>query len=167
MVFITNQNVFVFLALFLMYLGLEGRRAFVILLVAVASFGITDWTGSQLKDFFMRPRPCQTLDHVVLLVKCTGLSLPSNHAANSFAFAMPFVFLSKMRFRWVMLGFAAVVAYSRIYVGVHYPGDVAAGAALGTTISIGISYLFLRFRGNEQPVKAERPEEGKEESTNS
>lgn len=150
MVFVTNQNPIVFLALFVPFFVREGKHSIIILLLALASFGIADWTGGQLKDIFMRPRPCQTFDEVVLLVKCTGLSMPSNHAANSFAFALPFVIMSRGRLRWLFLAFAALVAYSRVYVGVHYPGDITVGAVLGSTIGFGISFAYLRFKGDRQ-----------------
>lgn len=71
---------------------------------------------------------------------------PSCHAANSFALA---VYLTRtMRWRGyamaAILVWAAFIAYTRIYLGVHYPGDVIVGGLIGSAIACGTSTLFLR-----------------------
>lgn len=60
----------------------------------------------------------------------SGKSFPSNHAANNFAAART-LGLAMPSYKWLFLLIAALVAYSRIYVGVHFPLDVVGGAALG------------------------------------
>ncbi len=85
----------------------------------------------------MRPRPFLALEHVRLLVpEPSSYAFPSGHTTSSFAVASGAV-LSARRFigkvpiwGWGMLGLAALISYSRIYVGVHWPTDVAAGALL-------------------------------------
>jgi undecaprenyl-diphosphatase len=66
----------------------------------------------------------------------TSTSFPSGHAASAFAFAAG-VALEKPMVGIPLLGLASAVAYSRVYVGVHYPSDVVAGAAIGTAVAIG------------------------------
>jgi membrane-associated phospholipid phosphatase len=61
----------------------------------------------------------------------TGLSFPSSHSTSSFAAAQAFAPLLP---RGPLFGAACGMAFSRLYLGVHYPSDVAAGAALGTVI---------------------------------
>jgi undecaprenyl-diphosphatase len=72
------------------------------------------------------------------------LSLPSGHAATSFAGATLLAFVVP-RLTVPFLALAAAIAWSRVYVGVHYPSDIVAGAALGAAIALGATAL-LRLR---------------------
>ena len=72
------------------------------------------------------------------------LALPSGHAATSFAGAT-LLGLAAPRLALPFLALAAAIAWSRVYVGVHYPSDVLAGAALGAAIALGVTAL-LRLR---------------------
>ncbi len=111
-----------------------------IALVIVASDQIS---VGLFKNVFQRLRPCHTPDlngliHIV--GKCGGkFGFVSSHAANTFGVA---VFLSLLfRNKWATLGlisWAAFVSYSRIYLGVHFPGDILCGALLGAGIGISI-----------------------------
>lgn len=69
----------------------------------------------------------------------------SGHAANSFALAVFLSLILPRRFGWlkgVLWGWAVLVSYSRIYVGVHYPGDVLCGALLGALVGYGVAALY-------------------------
>ncbi len=114
--------------------GRRGRIAAVLLIVAVA---LSDQIScSLLKPLVGRIRPCNALptDQVRLLVGCSkAFSFPSAHAANSFAMASV-VSWGMPRLSLPAFLIAALVAYSRVYVGVHYPFDVVAGAVLGLVI---------------------------------
>jgi undecaprenyl-diphosphatase len=139
MPFVTNQEHWypVLLGLWLALLiwgGRQGRIAAVLLIVGVA---ITDQlTCSVLKPLVGRVRPCNALppESVRLLVgRSKAFSFPSAHAANSFVMATIFSWRLP---RVAPLAFfiAALVAYSRVYVGVHYPLDVVGGALLGLLV---------------------------------
>jgi undecaprenyl-diphosphatase len=105
-----------------------------------------------VKEFFERPRPCKNpdLEGLIHLVKgCSGsYSFVSAHATNVFGGAW---FISRVyRHRYmtiVMIAWACLVAYSRIYLGVHYPADVLFGALLG--IALGA----LSFYGYKLTVR--------------
>jgi len=116
--------------------GRLGRIAFVGIIVVIA---VSDQTSSNfLKNMVGRIRPCNALPNVRLLVNCLGsYSFPSSHATNNFAAAAYFSYLYS-DYKKVLYGVAALVAFSRPYVGVHYPSDILFGAALGFLIG----YLF-------------------------
>lgn len=125
--------------------------SYVLLISAVSIFAVflSDWLGNELKNAIMRARPCIAMENVRLLVGCTRSgSLPSNHAANSFAYAVPLFYLTRndidLRFRSYPLVLAGLVALSRVYVGVHYPTDIMAGAILGIVVAaVLISFYRL------------------------
>src|SRR5512140_1982647 len=107
------------------------RGVLCVLMLALA-VGLADgFVARMLKEAIGRPRPFITLEDVHLLVGKGGSgSMPSSHAANWFAAAMVMLIYYR-RSAWVMLPLAFLVGFSRIYVGVHYPGDVLVGAILG------------------------------------
>src|SRR6185436_16484549 len=83
-----------------------------------------------------RPRPFLALDDLhVLLGRGKSFGMPSAHAANMFAATMV-LFLYYRRSLWFMLPLALLVSYSRIYTGMHYPGDVLAGIILGSGYAV-------------------------------
>jgi membrane-associated phospholipid phosphatase len=97
---------------------------------ATAVVGCAYLTSSSIKWSIGRPRPVvEDLPH--LMATPTGLSFPSSHSTSSFAAARAF---GRLLPAPLLYGAAAGMALSRLYLGVHYPSDVAAGAALGTVI---------------------------------
>lgn len=93
-----------------------------------------------IKPFFERPRP---VDVILRVAKETSFSFPSGHATNAFCIAV-FLCLGFPRYRIYFLIMATLTAYSRVYCGVHYPGDVMAGAALGSICAFGIFKLWMK-----------------------
>ncbi len=101
-----------------------------------------------LKDVFQRPRPFQVYSQIEKLVPKTSrpenYSFPSGHAATSFLAATLLAYYHRKR-RLIFYSLAALVSYSRIYLGVHYFFDVVFGGVLGVLIAkllILISYGF-------------------------
>ena len=133
MPFITNHVKLVFLCLILWAAVKEKKAALQLLYVSLIAVALADGSGHILKDLIARQRPCNTFTDINLLVGCGhSYSMPSNHASNAFAFAMTFFFLRKNSIGYISLAAAALIALSRVYVGVHYPFDVLAGMLLGT-----------------------------------
>ena len=101
------------------------------------------------KEVFQRLRPCRNEEIIDLVYIVNGYcagkySFVSSHAANSFALAaFTSLILKNRAYSWFIYSWAAVVSYSRIYLGVHYPGDVLGGAVLG--IGVGVM-LWLLYR---------------------
>lgn len=105
----------------------------------VSTIALSDMTGTRIFKYgFLRIRPCNDpdiIENLRLLVACpSGYGFTSNHAANHFAMAT-FLFISFRHFakNWMILafGWAALISYAQVYVGVHFPSDVICGAALG------------------------------------
>lgn len=130
--------------IFLLVLRYRGK-VWIALLFALLLVVITDQASTLLKNAVERLRPCHepSLEGMVHLVgnRCGGMyGFVSSHAANTFgiaAFTSPLV--QKKWFAWTLFIWASVVAYSRIYLGVHYPGDVLGGALLGIIAGLGLS----------------------------
>jgi undecaprenyl-diphosphatase len=118
----------------------RGRWAALLVIPLIA---MSDQLSSHLvKDTFHRVRPCHVLDHVHLLAGCShSWSMPSSHAANSAAAALHFaLFYRRLAVPLAVVAFA--VGYSRVYVGVHYPGDVLVGFAIGVVSALTIRALY-------------------------
>jgi undecaprenyl-diphosphatase len=99
-----------------------------------------------------RPRPFETIPQADPLIGATvGQSLPSGHAATSFAGAVVLSYLFRRAAPFVFV-LAVAIAFSRIYVGVHYPSDVIAGAALGAAVGLA-ALALVRLR---QPTSGAR-----------
>lgn len=143
------RGVFAVIVLGLMIFGKKrGRIAAIACIVTVA---LADQLSAQLlKPMVGRIRPCHTIQPLHLLVNCSqGLSFPSSHAANSVAMA---VYLSYQypRAMWYLIGFAGLVSFSRIAVGVHYPFDVLVGAIVGAFSGI-VVVLTQRWLSTKYP----------------
>jgi undecaprenyl-diphosphatase len=138
-----------FYLLLLGFLGWQkGWQLAPMILFITATVLLTDQTSVHLfKNVLLRLRPCHepSLSGLVHLVnnKCGGqYGFISSHAANTFGIAGLFLFwIRKKWFTALMVTWALLVGYSRIYLGVHYPGDVLAGSLWG----LGCGWLVFRL----------------------
>lgn len=116
--------------------GIRGKILVIGLILLII---VTDQTGFRiLKELFERIRPCRALSDAITPLGCAGgYSFPSNHALNNFAAA---TFISRLfpNYKWVVFIVAALVAISRVYLGIHYPSDILGGALIGAAFG----YLF-------------------------
>jgi undecaprenyl-diphosphatase len=143
MSFASRKTELFFLPLIIWTLVKDRNKSLLFLGLGIFSIVLADGSGHVLKDLLGRQRPCQTIDNINLLVNCgDSFSMPSNHASNAFALAMTLLLLRRKMVSYFFVFFAAIVGFSRIYVGVHYPSDVVAGAILGTAVAYATINLY-------------------------
>ncbi|MDH4157126.1 MAG: phosphatase PAP2 family protein [candidate division Zixibacteria bacterium] len=123
----------------------DTRLRWLVVFSALALLITDQVSAGLLKPIFARLRPCHTIGQVHLLVNCGGgYAMPSTHAANTVAQAVLFGTCVKQA-RLYLYAFAALIALSRIFVGVHYPLDVIVGAAIGVIIGFIALLGFRKF----------------------
>ena len=129
-----------------------GKKGLIIVLFAIGTVAFSDMLSSKvIKPLVQRERPCNDgalRNNVRLLVSCGGgYSFTSSHAINHFGLAIfLMVMLGEMlrKKKWWLFLWAALIAYAQVYVGVHYPFDVLAGACLGILIGYSFGKLCSR-----------------------
>ena len=163
---ILSNNVFFFPLLFLLGAGLLWKggvrvRLCVVMLAVILPLG-DNLVINTVKHAVGRQRPFATLPEARLFGSVgkgyiapeagnhspemsanqgSGTSMPSSHASNWFAATMIF-FIYYRRSAWFVLPMALAVSYSRVYNGVHYPGDVLTGAILGAGYAAALAVTF-------------------------
>jgi undecaprenyl-diphosphatase len=114
-------------------------------LMATAAAGLALLIAQPIADAVDRARPF--VDHPsqahLLVTRSTDPSFPSDHATGAFAIAVA-IWLYDRTIGAVFLVFAALIAFARVYVGVHYPGDVLGGAVLGAIVALALFLTPLR-----------------------
>lgn len=134
----------------LIYIGIRYKKKFFLILpFIILAVALADQVSVQLfKNVFQRLRPCHepSLEGMIHLVngECGGLyGFVSSHASNSFNVALlSLMFIKKKWYTITIIFWAAIIGYSRIYLGVHYPGDVICGALVGSLIGWGVYKLY-------------------------
>ncbi len=154
MYYISEKTTWIPLYLVLLYMVFRKYRwkGFLLLVFMVILVTLSDQLSVLAKNTFMRLRPSHepSLERLVHIVRghCGGrYGFVSSHAANTFSLTIFINFLIGDRFRFmvpVMLTYAVLNAYSRIYLGVHYPGDVIFGGLLGVLIGWFVYFLWSK-----------------------
>ncbi len=156
MVAITEMWLWIPLYILLLYMVFKqyGKRGWWVLLAVVVLILCSDQLSAHVcKPLFQRLRPCFNPDLEGLVHLPKGLpggryGFVSSHAANTFAVATFLTAVLRKSYRsigWWLFAWALVSSYSRIYIGVHYPGDILAGAVLGVLIGLIIAMIVRRL----------------------
>ena len=142
---------------FLIFLIVRSSKSFWwsrLLMIAVGIL-LSDAIGHRvIKPYFERPRPIyeeSLLGKVRYVGEAHGYSFPSNHAMNMFLSATLLALFYRRKF-WLFYSIAALIAYSRVYLGVHYLSDILAGAGLGIMLGLLLSH-FWPFAWREKTEK--------------
>lgn len=150
---------FYFLLIYLAYRQLDKKTFLYFLVIGVACVGLADFTATYVfKEQIARYRPSH---HAVLgdllqyyefkpgeFYRGGQYGFVSGHATNSFVIAIYFGLFFKKKYQWLfwsLIGWAILICYSRMYLGVHYPSDLIGGTMLGTAIAFLGNVLWKRI----------------------
>ena len=129
------------------------KEAIWLIVAIILCIVISDQVASGiLKDLVKRLRPSHAEDlkglvHLVRNYSGGKYGFASSHAANAFGFAiLSSLILQRRIYTWFIMAWALITAYSRFYLGVHYPLDVLGGAIVGTMASLICYWAILKFR---------------------
>lgn len=129
--------------LFVLYLKIGWRKAALVLVLSLLMVLFTDQITNLFKSGFERYRPCHTpeFDGIMRRVDCVGrgrFGFTSAHASNHFGLALFLGLILRKHMKWilpVLLIWAGFIAYSRVYLGVHFPLDILCGGILGLILA--------------------------------
>ena len=107
-----------------------------------------------LKHAFSRTRPYEVVDGLILLTrKATDFSFPSGHAGSSFAAATAIFCMTRNKGGVAALILAALIAFSRLYIGIHYPSDVIAGVLTGTLCGLAAAWMIRKIMEKRKQIQ--------------
>ncbi len=151
MMFISNKYTWLVVGVLILLLALlnRRRRLLPLCLLLGSTIGLTDVVTYQVvKPLVARERPCKRPLPELRMVPiwCGGdYGMPSNHAANGMALTVILALNAPAAAAWVALVLTVLTGFSRVYLGVHFPGDVLAGFGFGAMIGCAWQYLFWRL----------------------
>ncbi len=162
-----NDYGLVWLVLLAILAVLGGRTGRWAALAGLAAFVVGVASSEVLKNLVMQPRPFLSLPDVRLLVSPpSSYSFPSVNVTYAFA-ATSGAALAARRllgrlpvWGWSFLALAVAISYSRVYVGVHYPGDVLGGALLGILVGWLAASIFAKIGKDEAFGRPSNPRRG-------
>ncbi len=151
MIFLSNKYVWIPLYAYLIYLlfKYDKSNAFKLIVICTSAVIISDFiTSSVMKPFFERLRPCNNEELLGLIDIVSGCgkkySFASSHSSTTFSLATIYYYISNKKFKFLFF-WSLAIAYSRIYLGVHYFGDVVIGLFVGFLTSLIIYRISRKY----------------------
>jgi len=125
----------------------EKKKALGVIALVLIAAALSDLIAYRvLKPLFGRLRPCHPEFYIeggrFLIGMKSSFSFPSNHAMNMFTAATVLSYFYQ-KYSYYFFGFAALIGFSRIYVGVHYPLDIIGGAVFGIILGSGVYWGYV------------------------
>ncbi|WP_406684064.1 phosphatase PAP2 family protein [Seonamhaeicola sp. MEBiC1930] len=160
---ITNKFIFGpilgLLLLFLFQKNFSWKGVLILMVIVAIMITFTDQITNVFKRGFERPRPCGESDLIdqmrFIAVRCGKYGFFSGHSSNSMAVAIFGGLLLKAYYKnliYILILVSLIVAYSRIYLGVHYPADIVCGLTFGA-FSGFMFYKLARFLLSKYALK--------------
>jgi undecaprenyl-diphosphatase len=156
----------VWLPLYLVFLYLIIRqykwKTIMVIILAALMILVSDQLANLIKDVSQRLRPSHEpglMVHLVNAYKGGEYGFYSSHASNTFSIAVFLIVLTGTRFGWIWipaLFWAILMSYTRIYLGVHFPGDILAGAIMGNLIGYFFGKISVKFLTRRTTEKTQR-----------
>ena len=133
------EFLFVLLPFIWIFMGRKaGLRIFSIFILSASICNL-------LKNFFAHPRPFH-IDPSIGIIQVGGFSFPSGAAQTSALLATLTLVLWKNKFKWIIAPiYFVAICFSRVYLGVHFPKDILAGAIVGLALSSVYIYIFPKL----------------------
>lgn len=139
----------------------DWRKLIGVISVFLIAFALTDYLCVQLvRPWIARPRPAQDdsvichLVHIINDYRGGHYGTPSSHATNTYMLAMlTMLFFRRRKLTLFMFAWATLLSYSRIYLGVHYPGDILLGGVLGISV-VFVCYKIYRWMMREDGCRS-------------
>jgi undecaprenyl-diphosphatase len=166
MTFMSSKSIWIPLLIPLMFFAWkrEYKKHFIFFLLFLSmTLALSDITSSYLlKNVFNRLRPCRDIELASFIIKfgqrCGGkFGFVSSHASNSLALIIYFARTLQLKNLWFLIYiFPLVIGYSRIYLGVHYPGDVLGGFLVGLLWSCFFSWAYRIIKEQDETYSSVR-----------
>jgi undecaprenyl-diphosphatase len=143
--------------IYVLYLNKSISPFWISIFTIIFAAGLSDFiTSGLMKPLFMRLRPCHEPELMSIIHQIGGCGgnygFASSHAANTFALSFSFFLMFKntnKKLSYILIIWAIVVSYSRIYVGVHYPLDILVGAGIGTISAILFNFIKTQINSKK------------------
>jgi undecaprenyl-diphosphatase len=157
---LTKQTSWIPLFLFLLYLifkKLGAKQALYLVLFVAVLIVLNDQTANVFKNGFQRLRPCNNpeINSFIRIVQSrTSFSFFSGHAASSMGVTtfLYLIFKKDFQYFWLLFLWPLIFAYSRIYLGLHYPLDIICGYLFGAIMGFLMFKLYLFAKNKIFPI---------------